>query len=65
MRRRWYSSRPYFAWVNRCWHCLIDPFHGDVPYDPGDPWWSKALAVLMVPIWDLIGWLNDLLGRRP
>lgn len=27
--RRWYASRVYCAWVNRCWRCLLDPCHGD------------------------------------
>lgn len=22
-----YQSRPYFAWINRCWRCLINPYH--------------------------------------
>jgi hypothetical protein len=22
-----YSNRVYFAWSNRCWRCLINPFH--------------------------------------
>lgn len=27
MRRWWYQSRFYFAWTNRCWHCLLNPMH--------------------------------------
>lgn len=27
MRARFYQSRVYMAWVNRCWLCLINPTH--------------------------------------
>lgn len=27
-RSRWYQSRVFFAWTNRCWRCLVKgPFH--------------------------------------
>lgn len=25
----WRGNRLSYAWVNRCWRCLLDPFHGD------------------------------------
>lgn len=30
------------------------------PYEPGDSLISKVLAVLLVPVWRLVGWINDL-----
>jgi hypothetical protein len=29
VRDRWFASRVYLAWSNRCVRCLIDPHHGD------------------------------------
>jgi hypothetical protein len=25
---RFYQTRIYLAWSNRCWRCLTHPFHG-------------------------------------
>lgn len=35
------------------------------PYEPGDSLVSKILAVLLMPVWHVIGWVNNLVGRRP
>jgi hypothetical protein len=35
------------------------------PYDPDDPLFEKVLAVLLVPVWRVVGWVNNLVGRRP
>ena len=34
------------------------------PYEPGDPWFEKALAVLLVPVWRVVAWLGDRGWRR-
>lgn len=38
------------------WDHFDDTF--DEPYDPGDPWWKKLRALIMMPIDAVISWLN-------